>query len=113
MPKPRTFSLREERRRIQRENPPIEISLDDPDAVELEQGQVFEPGAPVLLPHPATWRDEVFEASKADIVGAARLLLGDSEYDRFRAAGGEASFLFDLVKQIQGVGVGESAPSSE
>lgn len=115
-PKTRTFSLREERRRIQRENPPIEIELDDPDFLTADEYEGSETRSaasiPVKVPHPATWTDEVLELSATNAVGAARLLIGDDEYERFRAGGGSAMVIFDLVKLIQGAGVGESAPSS-
>lgn len=70
-------------------------------------------GETFLLPAPTVWPDEAFAAaSKDDPVTASRIILGDAEYERFVAAGGNALFLQRLVEKLHGASVGESSASS-
>lgn len=54
------------------------------------------------------WSDEVLENAQADQVKAARALLGDADYERFKADGGTAALLLTLVQETQGVSKGEA-----
>ncbi len=66
-----------------------------------------------ILPPPTAWPDGALDAAtREDVVGASRLILGDDDYDRFVAAGGNALFLQRLVEKLHGAQLGESAGSS-
>ena len=70
-------------------------------------GETFE------LPAPTGWPDEVLQAANDDdVIGAARLVLGTDNYDRFLAAGGSALLLQDLVAKLHKAQLGESVGSS-
>jgi hypothetical protein len=112
--KVRRYSLREEKRRIARENPPIQIDLDDDDIQENAavdgKGKVIAPTTVIMeVPAAVTWNDEVLELSKKDPVGAAKMLVGDDKiYARFVAQGGSAQMLFVIAgQQDQGADAGE------
>lgn len=109
MAKPRRFSLREERRRIAREFPPLQIVLDDA-ATDLE---ATEEAGVLEVPHPATWSDSVLEISAANPIAAARLLVGEEGYELWRAAGGSAAELFNIAQEAAGASTGESSGSSD
>jgi hypothetical protein len=70
-------------------------------------------GETFTLPAPTAWPDEAFAAAtNNDPVTASRLILGDEEYARFSAAGGNALFLQRLVEKLHGSPMGESSGSS-
>lgn len=70
-------------------------------------------GEQFSLPAPTTWPDGALEAAnREDIVAASRMILGDAEYDRFVAAGGNSLFLQRLVEKLHGASMGESSASS-
>lgn len=77
------------------------------------------PAVPDLYPAPLTvkippaqlWEDEVAEAAAAAPVAAARMLLGE-HYEHFKAAGGRAGILFEIIRKHGGAAsVGESSQS--
>lgn len=62
---------------------------------------------------PSAWPDEAFEAANnEDPLTASKLILGEAEYERFKAAGGNALFLQRLVEKLHGAPMGESSASS-
>jgi hypothetical protein len=70
-------------------------------------GEVFD------LPAPTAWPDEAFiAANREDPLTAATLILGEEDYKRFKAAGGNALFLQTMVEKLHGASVGESSGSS-
>jgi len=108
MAKARRFSLREEKRRIVREHPPIEVELDnaDDDGADRPDPRI------VLIQNPVSWSDEVLELSKSDPVACAQLLLGLENYEAWRANGGTAMDVFQIIEAESGVTTGESKPST-
>lgn len=65
------------------------------------------------LPFPTLWPDGTLKAaSDNDMEGAGRLILGDEQYDRWLALGGNSGFLQDIVKRTHGTTMGESSASS-
>lgn len=66
----------------------------------------------IKVPPPEVWSDEVLDKSDVDPVAAARELLGDEQYDRFRDAGGNAATLFGIVADANGMTPGESGASA-
>jgi hypothetical protein len=112
-PKHSRYSLREERRRIQRENPPIEIVIDVYDE-DHQNDEGYEPGEKViLLPRAETWSDELLGLTKTDQVAAAQLMLSVDDWAAYKAAGGSAMELFKILERENGVDVGESEPSTD
>jgi hypothetical protein len=107
MAKTRRYSLREERRRIQRENPPIEIAIDTDE--ENGEPEVF------LIDAAPTWSDEtLLTAAKSTIDAATLIIHGETQeeregiYKRFHDAGGSAQLLFAIAGQTdQGADTGE------
>ena len=72
-----------------------------------------DPPQEFAVPSPTAWPDAVLEhANNGDVVAAGRAMLGDAEYDRFVAVGGNAIFLQFLVEKLHGVPLGESPASS-
>jgi hypothetical protein len=70
-------------------------------------------GETFSLPAPTAWPDEALAAANSEEpVTASRLILGDEQYARFTAAGGNALFLQRLVAKLHGASVGESSGSS-
>ena len=58
------------------------------------------------------WDDDVSVAAQVNPVQAARLLLGDANYEHWRAAGGTAGILFEIVREHAGAAsLGESSES--
>lgn len=65
------------------------------------------------LPAPTAWPDEALVAAyQGDPVRVAQVILGEANYIRFQAAGGNALVLERLVEKIHGATVGESLASS-
>lgn len=56
------------------------------------------------FPHPLLapdeWKDQVAEAGNGD-VDQVRAMLGEEQYDRFHALGGQAGFVMLIVQQVQ------------
>lgn len=70
--------------------------------------------APVFVPGPELWSDDALDLTDTDPVAAAKLIIGEGEYARFKAAGGSAGLLFDMVRKTQQVeDVGESDSSTD
>jgi hypothetical protein len=68
----------------------------------------------VVIPPIELWPDEAFDTATAgDTKGAAAMLLGQDGADRFYAAGGNWRMLSGLVRDQQGLDVGEFEASSE
>lgn len=109
--KVRRYSLREEKRRIAAENPPIQIDLDDdPNPTAVKEGSKALVTTVVMeVPAAVTWTDDVLELSKKDPIGAAKLLVGNDDlYEKFVEQGGGASMLFAIAGQEdQGATAGE------
>lgn len=58
------------------------------------------------------WDDNISVAAQVNPVQAARLLLGDEAYEHWRAAGGTAGILFEIVRDSAGAAsLGESTES--
>lgn len=61
-------------------------------------------GEKYAFPHPLLasdeWKDSVAAAGSAD-VDQVRAMLGDEQYDRFHAAGGQAGFVMMIVQKVQ------------
>lgn len=114
MAKARRFSLREEKRRIAREHPPIEVELDNVDVAPEDWAEGMEDRSPrvIQIPSPTVWSDEVLELSKADPVACAQLLLGLDNYEAWRANGGTAMDVFQIIEAESGITTGESKPST-
>jgi hypothetical protein len=110
-PAVRRYSLREERRRMVRENPNVELVLDEYDeGEELPEG--YEPKV-IEFPPATIWGDEVLAMTSKDPIGAAKLLVGEDDYAAFVESGGSASLLFTIAgKTDQGADVGESDSSA-
>lgn len=68
----------------------------------------------VNIPPIEVWPDEAFDtAGSGDTKAATALVLGDEAGARFYAAGGNWRMLSGIVRQEQGLDVGESEASSE
>lgn len=81
--------------------------------IQAEARQFVLNGETFSLPAPTAWPDDAFAAANSgDPVTASRLILGDEEYARFTAAGGNSLFLQRLVEKLHGAPMGESAGSS-
>lgn len=111
---PRRYSFREEKRRIQREHPPVEIVLDD-DNTETPKGKTKPEPRVMVVPSAATWSDDIVMRSSREPVAVAQQLVGDAElYEEFVRQGGSASILFRIAGQEdQGASVGESPSSTD
>jgi hypothetical protein len=75
---------------------------DDPIVIDLEDGS-----DPVCVPGVLCWSDEALSLINIDPVKAAKLVLGEKEYARYHAAGGEAGSLAYMVEQANGATPGE------
>ncbi|MBY0398566.1 MAG: hypothetical protein K2X91_19130 [Thermoleophilia bacterium] len=61
---------------------------------------------------PVLWDDSITVLANIDPGRAARMLLGDEPYEHWRAAGGTAGILFEVVRNHAGAsGLGESSQS--
>lgn len=68
----------------------------------------------VSIPPLELWPDESWDTAAAgDTKKATALILGDEAAGRFYAAGGNWRMVMAIVRQEQGLAVGESAASSE
>lgn len=66
----------------------------------------------VEVQSPQLWDDGITIAAQLDPVRGARMLLGDENYEHWKAAGGTAGILFEIVRDAGGASsVGESAES--
>lgn len=68
------------------------------DTIEFDFG-----GETFSMPHPLLADDEWkigMRESGDDDIAAARSILGDEQYDRFRAAGGRAGYIILLMQQV-------------
>jgi hypothetical protein len=73
-------------------------------SIELEFGD----GDPFVVPAFALWPDEVATAAVAgDLPRSAELIMGESEWARFRAEGGTATLLFNVL-EAEGMDLGKS-----
>lgn len=61
-------------------------------------------GEKFTFPHPLLasdeWKDEVAAAGQAD-VDQVRAMMGDEQYERFHAAGGQAGYVMLIVQKVQ------------
>lgn len=61
-------------------------------------------GEKFSFPHPLLasdeWKDEVAAAGNAD-VDQVRAMLGEEQYERYHALGGQAGFVMLIVQQVQ------------
>jgi hypothetical protein len=61
-------------------------------------------GEKFQFPHPLLasdeWKDEVAAAGQAD-VDQVRAMLGDEQYERYHALGGQAGYVMLIVQQVQ------------
>lgn len=74
--------------------------------IETDNGEKFEIDPPEL------WDDAVFTTQGRGPVEEAKAIMGEDEYERFRAAGGRATLVaYVIEKQMQGLTSGESAAS--
>ncbi len=68
------------------------------DTIEFDFG-----GEAFSMPHPLLadddWKIAMRESGEDDLA-AARSILGDEQYDRFRAAGGRAGYIILLMQQV-------------
>ena len=64
-------------------------------------------GPPVVIPPPDLWPDDI-DTVRDDLREMGRLILGDTEWDRFVAAGGTGKLLNALFVEAQGVSTGEA-----
>lgn len=68
----------------------------------------------VTIPPIEVWPDEAFDkAGTGDTKGATALVLGDEPGARFYASGGNWRMMSGIVRQEQGLDVGESEASPE
>lgn len=66
----------------------------------------------VEVTSPQLWEDGISVAAQINPPQAARLLLGDDGYEHWKAAGGTAGILFDIVREHAGAAsLGESSKS--
>lgn len=71
--------------------------------IELDDG-----AAPVVVPPPQLWSDEVYAMAKDnDNAGACALVLGADEYGRFCAAGGSSAVLLSIIADTHGISLGK------
>lgn len=75
---------------------------DDPIVIDLEDG-----AAPVTVPGILCWTDEALGLINSDPVKAARLVMGDNDYERFHAAGGQAGDFAYMVQKANDAAPGE------
>ncbi|GJF04963.1 hypothetical protein [Pseudonocardia sp. D17] len=68
------------------------------DIVFTFKGETFSFPHPLLAPD--EWKEEVAEAGVGD-VDQVRAMLGEDQYDRFHALGGQAGFVMLIVQQVQ------------
>lgn len=75
---------------------------DDPIVIDLEDG-----GAPITVAGILCWTDEALGLINSDPVKAARLVMGDADYERFHAAGGQAGNFAYMVQKANDAAPGE------
>lgn len=69
---------------------------------------VLEDNVTIRVPAPQLWSDEVLKlGARGDVVGAARALIGDDQFDLLVAAGGNANMLMAIVEDETGATVPE------
>lgn len=77
----------------------------DEEAIEIET----EDGTIFAIDPPALWPDEIQPlALGEDMVGMAKMLIGEDKYAAFVAAGGSAAMVGAMVGEELGLDVGES-----
>jgi hypothetical protein len=92
--------------------PPVLYTDDDrdehgnlPDGVDAGAEKL--PEATLRVKPAILMTDEVTQLSARDVVSAARLHLGEADYDRFRLSGGTAQILFSIINENAGATTGE------
>lgn len=71
-------------------------------------------GSDIIIPPAELWPDAAYTALDDNNVGeASRRILGDDAYQRFADAGGNWRVLNGIVREMQGVDVGESEASPQ
>lgn len=66
----------------------------------------------IEIPPPVLWDDSITVLANVDPGRAARILVGDEQYEHWRAAGGTAGILFEIVRSTAGAAsLGESSQS--
>lgn len=96
------YVLTSEVARVKSKNPNFELQLPD---VEIDGEKVK--GKVITLPAAKTLPDNVLELTATQPVRAAQILLGD-DYEHFRAGGGTAAVLWEIVQENDKATMGES-----
>lgn len=104
------YYLNREIEKARAKHRPIEIVLPDVEPVSGQHEGFRERTVEVL---PATlWPDELAASAQVNPVQAARMLLGEENYEHWRYAGGSAGILFEIVRDAGGASsMGESSES--
>lgn len=104
------YYLAREIEKARAKHKPISIVLPALEAVAGQHGGYPERTAEV--PPPVLWDDSITVLANVDPGRAARMLVGDELYEHWRAAGGTAGILFEIVRETSGAaGLGESSQS--
>lgn len=104
------YYLNREIEKTRAKHKPIQIQLPALEAVEGQHPAL--PERTVEVAPAQLWPDEISVAAQVNPVQAARLLLGEAEYDHWRYAGGTAGILFEIVRDAAGASsTGESSGS--
>ncbi len=104
------YYLAREIEKARAKHKPIIIELPKVDAV--EGGHPGYEKRTVEVTAPQLWDDEITVLGNVNPGQAARLLLTDDGYEHWKAAGGTAGILFDIVRAHAGAAsLGESSPS--
>lgn len=107
------YLLRSEIERVKSKKPAWELVLPevpgepDPEHPRTKVKPLYEEKV-LKIADAAVWDDDVLYLSRTDPVGAAQLLIGSEEdYAHFRAGGGSASILFQIIEEQSGASQGE------
>ena len=108
-PVPRYY-LTKEIEKARAKHKPIPIVLPVVEAVSGQHEGYAE--RTVEIQPPQLWDDSTTVAAAVNPTQGARMLLGDDVYEHWKAAGGTAGILFEIVRQAAGAaGLGESSPA--
>lgn len=119
MPARKLYHLRSEIQRTRSKHPPFDLVLPN---VKLPAGVTIAEGESeneydeitVQIPSAQLLPDNVVSLSSRDPIAAAKLILGEQNYEHMIQAGGSSTILFQIIQQSAGVDdMGESEPSSD
>lgn len=90
---------------------PTRIKLSDYKESKANEGRIeieADDGTVFVIPPAVLWPDDAADRYRlGDIVGCARVIMGEEEYEAFKAAGGSAGIVGALVGEEYGANPGE------